>query len=537
MKKAVTILLAFILAASLFACGQKPNESSGTSSPTASDAQPGTGSAEPSGSSSPSDAPVPGGTLRMVTPAEGAAPIGIPWKISPTDVWLTWPFLETLLKQQTDGSCTPFLAESYEVDPANNLIIFKLHEGVKFHDGTELTAEVAKWNVEMIRDNSPSKPKYTEVTVLGPYEFSILYPEGINNSSTAGWATTGSVMISKEAYEKNGEEWAAENPIGTGPFTFVEYVKGVSVKGAKYADYWQKGYPYLENVELVMIKDVMTQNIALQATGDQSIDILNTNNGDQLQTLTQQGFVIQSIALGPIGLLPSSNDPDSPFAKLEVRQALSYAINRDAIVAARGFGVWKPAYQINAEGSGGHSLDPNYGVPRYDPEKAKELLAQAGYPDGFKTTLYGQPGMADKDAVVAIQAQLAAIGIQAEVSFPDSGGYSDLRGNGWDGILVQSNRNLPVMETMYQLLYDSTRNYFSSMQHPQELQDLLDKAVNKLGDNQAELLDLQTYLLDNALFVPLYFTYDSYVYKPTVQNFKHMGSSSGNLFEIWLSAK
>ncbi|SHI02869.1 peptide/nickel transport system substrate-binding protein [Sporobacter termitidis DSM 10068] len=528
MKKAVSILLALTLAFSLLACGQKTNTAAGESSP----------SASAGGAQTPVPAaPQYGGTLRMVTPAEGAAPIGLPWKIAPSDVWLTWPFLETLLKQQLDGTCTPLLAESYDIDTAGNTITFKLRQGVKFHDGSDFNAEVAKWNIDMIHDNSASKPTYDNVTVVSPYEVSIHYPDGINNSSSAGWATTGSVMISMEAYKKNGEEWTAEHPVGTGPFKFIEYVKGASVKGEKFDGYWQKEYPYLDSVELVMIKDVMTQNIALQSTGDQSIDILNTNNGDQIQNLTNQGFAVQSIPLGPIGFLPSSDDPSSPFAKPEVRQALSYAIDRDAICNARGFGVWKPAYQINAEGYGGHSEDPAFGVPRYDPVKAKALLAQAGYPDGFKTTLYGQPGMADKDAVVAMQSMLAAVGITAEVSFPDSGGYSDLRGNGWDGILVQSNRNLPVMETVYTLLYDNKRNYFKSIQHPQELQELVEKATNKLGQNDAELLDLQKYILDNALFVPLYFTYDTYIYKPTVQNFKNTGSSSGNLFEIWLSQK
>ena len=549
MKKILSIILALLFVLSIVSCASKtPNSTpsgsgAATASASAASASAPAASASASAASasvpaaSASAKPVTGGTLKIVTPAEGAGPIGLPWKLAPTDVWLTWPMLETLLRQHTDGSCTPLLAESYKIDEAAKTINFKLQQGVKFHDGSDFNAEVAKWNIDMIHDNSASKPTYDKVTVVSPYEISIHYPDGINNSSIAGWATTGTVMISMEAFKKNGEAWAAEHPIGTGAFKFVEYVKGASVKATKFDGYWQKGYPYLDGVEMLIIKDVMTQNIALQSSGAQSIDVLNTNSGDQIQTLTKQGFKIQSISLGPIGLLPSSDNKESPFAKLEVRQALSYAIDRDAIVAARGFGVWKPAYQINAPGSAGTSSDPNFGAPHFNVAKAKELLAKAGYPNGFKTTLYGQPGLADKDAVVAVQSQLAAIGITAEVSFPDSGGYSNLRGNGWEGILVQSNRNMPVMETMYTLLYDNKRNYFKSIQHPQEMQDLMDKAVNKLGDNNAELLTMQKYILDNALYVPLYFTFDSYIYKQTVQGFKNDGSSSGNMFEIWLAKK
>ena len=131
-----------------------------------------------------------------------------------------------------------------------------------------------------------------------------------------------------------------------GPFKFVSYERGSKLTFVKWDGYWQKGKPYLDGIEYVFIRDSMTQQAAMRASGAEKIDVLSVTSGEQAAMMKAQGFEILSMPVGPVSLIPDSNNPDSPLSKRKVRQAVSYAINRDAIVKARGFGFWSAANQI-----------------------------------------------------------------------------------------------------------------------------------------------------------------------------------------------
>jgi peptide/nickel transport system substrate-binding protein len=332
-------------------------------------------------------------------------------------------------------------------------------------------------------------------------------------------------MISKESFDANGIDWARDNPVGTGPFKLQEYVHGGSITFVKNDAYWQEGKPYLDGMEFQFIRDVMTQNVALQATGDQSINILDTTNGEQIQMFSQLGYKINSMPIGPISLVPNSLDTSSPLSKLEVRQAISYALNRESIVAARGFGVLQPAYQFIGADWNAH-LPDSYNLS-HDLAKAKELLTQAGYPDGFTTRLIAQPGLADKDAVVAMQDQLAQVGITAEVEFPDSGGYSAYRSNGWEGLLVQHTRSLTVITSTFNFYFGQTMKLLSQLWYPEEMEQAIQDAYAKVA-NTEEVQNLHRAVLDNMLVIPVYYLFDTWVTQPNVEGggFAEWGSST-----------
>ncbi|MDR0838057.1 MAG: ABC transporter substrate-binding protein [Oscillospiraceae bacterium] len=527
MKKLISILLALVMVAALAACGTK-TENPPAATPTPAAPAPGE-SAVPGGDapSSPDAPPAPpasgepkrGGTLRVVTPAEGAGPIGLPWTTQATDVYLQYPLLEALFRELPNGEIQPLLAESWDVDMEKPELLIHLRKGVKFHDGSDFNAEVVKWCLDTTKSSAAgTMAAYDEITVLGEYEISIAIPS-YTNATLSNFTGNMYTFISKEAYDKNGEAWSEENPVGTGPFKFVEYAKGAYLKMVRNDDYWEAGKPYVDAMEFQLIRDTMTQNIALQAEGDQSIDILGAMSGDQVKMFSDLGYSIMLTSPISLTLMPNCDDENSPLYNQDVRLALAYAIDRDAICDARGFGVWEPAYQMSGPGRGGHSLDPNFGVPHYDPAKAKELLAKAGYADGFKTTLFGQPSAADKDAVVAIQGMLAAIGITASVEFPDSGGYNEMRAGGWNGILVQRVLNMTRMETCFNLIFGSQINYVYSLPHPPELDALIVAAQEKIGDNEQELQAIQSYILDRGWVIPMWFSFDAQILKPKVRGF------------------
>jgi peptide/nickel transport system substrate-binding protein len=129
-----------------------------------------------------------------------------------------------------------------------------------------------------------------------------------------------------------------------------------------------------------------------------------------------QGFEVLTMSIGPVSLIPDSKNADSPLSNKKVRQAVSYAINREAIVKARGFGFWKVANQIPSPGQLGYVKNLELG--QYDPKKAKQLLTEAGYPNGFKIKIHVMPAMVDRDAMVAVQRFLGEVGIQVGLNFP-----------------------------------------------------------------------------------------------------------------------
>jgi peptide/nickel transport system substrate-binding protein len=144
-------------------------------------------------------------------------------------------------------------------------------------------------------------------------------------------------MISMQSFLDNGKEYVRQNPVGTGPFVLSEWNPGQSIKYAKNENYWQEGKPYLDGVEYYAITDTMTQNAAMQSTGDDGIDLFACSNAEQAYTLISSGVDFDSSHIrgaGTLTLAPNSVDEDSPFYDLRVRQAVACAIDREAICEA-----------------------------------------------------------------------------------------------------------------------------------------------------------------------------------------------------------
>lgn len=522
MKKAIAILLVLVMAFSLVSCG---NDS-------------GSGENDGDGGSEnvSADGKQYGGTLRIVNTSEGAASLGVPWEVVGIDIDLMTPYGESLVLERTNGEIEPWLATEWDIDTEALTITFTLREGVKFHDGSDFNGEVAAWNLMMAREANVLNPAVVNVEATGEYEI-VVYLDKWANSIMAGFASHSFSMISKESFEKNGIEWARENPVGTGPFKLEKYTHGESIRYVKNEDYWQEGKPYLDAIEYIFMSDVMTQNAAMQQTGADSIDVLNTNSAEQIVTMENMpGLSISSYSIGPVSLIPSSMDESSPLSKLEVRQAISYAIDRDALIAARGFGILTAGDQFIPEGFMGH-LDDSYNLT-YNQQKAKDLLAEAGYPDGFSTKIYVMPGMVDQNMAVAVQSMLGEVGINVELEFPDSGGYSDYRYGGWDGLLMQHTRSLSQVASTFALYFDVTLDeetggykylYMPSCWRPDDELYAAEQAAGEAPEADDALLgEVHKIILDNMVCIPVYNIMDAYIIRDTVHDtgFAEWGAST-----------
>jgi peptide/nickel transport system substrate-binding protein len=366
-----------------------------------------------------------GGTLRIVM-SPASAGFGWPADVAGQGAGVNQFCFETLLRLDSKGNLTPWLAESYKVADDLKSITFKLRQGIKFHDGSNFNAEVVKWNLENYM-KSGMEPLYDSVDIIDDYTVRVNFKEWDNTlPASFGDLSTEVYIISKASFDKNGIDWMKQNPVGTGPFKFASYALDSSLKYTKNPDYWKKddngnSLPYLDGVDHIFATDPMTQyNIMLS----DDADILNLTTGNQLVSLKEKGYKI-NVDYGVTSLIPDTANTDSLWAKKEFREAVEYSIDREAIAKAFGYGFFEATYQIPPRNT--TAFNPNFNTARkYDVNKAKELLAQAGY-NGTKTSIIVAP-FVEKDIAVALQSYLTKAGIQVDLEFPDMGKFVSYMG-------------------------------------------------------------------------------------------------------------
>ncbi len=456
-----------------------------------------------------------GGVMKMIDVAEGAQPIGVPWEVRGVDSDLMKPVIESLIREDMKGGYHPWLATGWKIDQVKNTITLSLRKGVKFHDGTDFNARAAKWCLDHAIE-AKTVAGFLSVDIIDDYTIRINLDK-YRNTHMNVLAQSVCNMISPTAYEKNGKEWAEWHPVGTGAFKFVSFERGSKVTYAKWDGYWQKGRPYLDGIEYLLIRDPMTQMAAMRSSGPDKVQVLYMNSGEQATMMKGMGF---KIIFGPVGatsLIPDSANADSPLSKKKVREAVSLAIDRNAIVKARGFGFWSPTLQIPSSQNPGYVA--SLGTGQYDPRKARQLLAEAGYPNGFKIKLIVMPALVDKDAVVAVQRFLGEVGIQCELEFPDGGGYMNYRfKNGWhNAFLVHAVRMLATTNIYNDFMWN-TPGMFPSLKRPDGFLDKVHKSLETLMPEKSKMEELIRIQADDLMFIPLYNVSEIYVIQPNVHD-------------------
>lgn len=317
---------------------------------------------------------------------------------------------EGLTRITATGEVAPALAESWTISDDGKTYTFKLHTGVKFHDGTAFDAEDVKFTLDRARaENSTNATKgifagIDSVEVVDPatVKVTLKHPEGL---FLYNMGIGDAVIVAPESADGNKEK-----PIGTGPFKFESWAKGSSVKLVKADGYW--GDPVaLDKVEFRIIPDAAAAIPALLSGDVQAFP--NAPVGDALAQLQADPRLKVVIGTTEGETLLSINNKKPPFDKLEVRQAIASAIDRQAVIAGNGSGLGTPI------GSHMSPASPAYvdltGTYPYDVAKAKEYLKAAGLENGFSATLKLPPPPYARDGGQVIASQLREIGINLEI--------------------------------------------------------------------------------------------------------------------------
>lgn len=394
---------------------------------------------------------------------------------------------DPLVRRDSDGNVVPGLADTWEVAEDGMSITFHLHEGVKFQDGSDLTAEDVAFSLNRAIDK-PQSELYTsfmdsaEVVDDSTVKVNLKYKE---LAALQYLTQTNSAIVSKAYVESVGDENYAAQPCGTGPYKLVDWQKGSKIILEANEDYY-KGAPAIKHIELRVLKEATTAMVALES-GDVDLvynigglDKMTVESNDKLTYQETSGTAIWNLGF---------NVNVAPFDNADVRRALAMAVNRQDIIDGAMDGAGSPAEIILTD-----QTTPNPGAdaidtPKYDPAAAKELLAKAGYPDGFKTTIYVREDYTKKIGSI-IQSQWKEIGVDADIQVMERAALmSDIKAGklscytiGNVSMTLDSTFLLGTLTTSN--IPDSNMTFYSNP----EYDALVEKQANT--DDEAERLEL-----------------------------------------------
>jgi len=327
-------------------------------------------------------------------------------------------------------------------------------------------------------------------------------------------------MISPTAMKKYAKDEISRTPVGTGAFKLATLDPGNKFLANKNPDYWIKGKPYLDAIEVTFIKDPTVAKMAFEKGEADVIPRMDPPQGTDLIAAGKYKNLFISPAGFEFMLAGDVVNPDSPWSKLEVRQALMYAVDIDSIVKKIGKGVSVVCRRMFQANSPYYNPAP---VPySYNPDKAKALLKQAGYEKGFTTNIYLRSANF-QDYAIATQAFLADVNITANITLMTTAVAADLTSKGWKNGLLEvlapntAEREASVVTIVY---YGPKNQYNASLSVPQDVVDLCTQAMSQPDIAKRKALALQV----DQLVIDKYALLTNYVTIPFIvpkQNWLH----------------
>jgi glutathione transport system substrate-binding protein len=329
-------------------------------------------------------------------------------------------FYQGLMGFDKSMKMVPVLAESYTASKDGLTYTFKLKKGIKFHDGTDFNAEAVKATFDRVTNPDNKLKRYTlykniaktEAVDASTVKFTLAEPFSAFINSLAH---PSAVIISPAAIQKYGKA-LGQNPVGTGPFKFVEWKQTDYMKVEKFPGYWRKGYPKVDTITWRPVVDNNSRSAIMQ-TGEANFTFPVPY--EQTELLKTKPNIEVTAAPSIVHRYLSLNVTQKPFDNPKVREALNYAINKEALVK-----VVFAGYAIPAEGVVPKDVQysTKLGPWPYNPVKARELLKEAGYPNGFETTLWSAFNHSTGQKIIQfVQQQLSVVGVKAQVLALEAG--------------------------------------------------------------------------------------------------------------------
>jgi len=328
---------------------------------------------------------------------------------------------DALVKPMPGNAMAPSLAESWSASPDGLTYEFVLRQGIRFHNGDPLTADDVKFSFERYRGVSAKvlKERVRQVQVVDPHRIRFLlkqpWPDFLIFYATP--ATGAAWIVPRQYVEKVGDDGFKKAPMGAGPYRFVSFTPGVELVLDAYEQYWRKS-PSVKRLVLKAVPDELTR-LAMLKRGE--ADVVYGFRGTAAEDVRRTpGLTLKPVQFyGEQWLLFTDQwDPKSLWADRRVRLAVNHAIDRQAINQSLTLGFSRMTGSIIPRDFEFAWPAPPY---PYDPRKAKRLLTEAGYPQGFEGEFWTDTGFADQTEAIA--SYLAAVGIRMKIRSLERAAY------------------------------------------------------------------------------------------------------------------
>lgn len=438
------------------------------------------------------------------------------------DNWVFSNVFDPLVRVDNTGTkLLPGLAESWTISPDGKTYTLKMRDA-KFSDGTPVTASDAVFSLTRIRDDAGSlwKDSYSIIdTLKAPDAHTLVITLKTPSAAfLSKLALPNASVISQQALTKQGADDFAEHPVGSGAFSVKEWTRGEKVELVKNPYYWDAAKVKLDGVEWLTLPDDNTRMLKVQAGEiDAALSIpfsrISSLQKDpklavELDTSTREDHLLINHSHGDLG-------------KVEVRQALDFAIDKKAIIDTVTFGYGKIANSYIPDGALYHYAD-NLQRP-YDPEKAKQLLAAAGVKNLTLKYLVNAGDEVDEQIAVLLQQQLAKAGITANLQKVDpSQSWDMLVAGDYDiSVMYWTNDILdPDQKTTFTLGHDSNMNYMTRY-HNDKVKALVAAARVEMDPKKREqmYIDLQKMAKADVNWIDLYYSPYRNVTRKNIKDF------------------
>ncbi len=411
---------------------------------------------------------------------------------------------DNLVALDDDLSPIPHLAESWEYED-DTTIIFKIREGVKFHNGEELKASDVAFSLKRAFDigyaaNALGSIDFEQSEAVDDYTYKMVlqFPFAPIIANLADEAAS---IVPQSVVEEHGEEYLSTNPVGTGPYVVTEWVAGDRIEYERFEDFWGEK----TGVDHIIIRTITeTANRAIEVEVD-GVDIalsIATNDVERLEeTENVQVLRSPSLSISYVGM----NCTMEPFDDILVRQAVGHAVDAQSIVDAVFGGFGTVANSTIPSSTWGYSDD----VKRleYDVEKSKELLAEAGFADGLTTNIWVSDSQANVETAEILQAMLKDVGITAEIQVLEWGAYLEAIENKETEIYILGKGSNSDGDSLYDNFYSTSHFSGNTAYFQNEEVDAMLDAQRLEIDTEARfdlLVEIQQRMSSEAAWVPYY---------------------------------
>lgn len=533
LKRAATAVIAFALVAA--ACGgdDSSDDAGGTDPPAGSAAPDASDGAEGTPEPAPAGPAAAGGLLRYGD-ANGPSRFDPHRSTIGQDIRFFAPVYERLVHFDAAGDLVPGLATEWSFNEDGTEFTMLLREGVTFHDGAPFDAAAVKANIErgQTLEGSSISGDLAEITAVDtPDDLTVVMTLEEPNSMLPGMLShRAGAMVSPTAFENADLDRA---PVGAGPYRVTEYQEGNSIVYERYEDYWNSEIGGPDRIELTILPDPTTRLNALRS-GEIDLTVVG---GAQQAEAEAAGFTTQAGAALTY-LVLYLNRARAEFDDPLVRQALNHAIDREAIVEAVLFGAGDPAVQPFPENYFAYNPDFPGDYYEYDPERARELLAEAGLADGFEFEMlvtaldtYARTGE-------VVQGMLGEVGITANIRQVEAAQTADVYYAQEEGdALVSQWGGRPDPQMTLELQFTSTGFSNPGRQTTEEMEEAnrLTRAAVDPDERAQALRDEVAIVVEEAFQVPIAHDYGVYVYGDAVASFETLVTGQPNFPAITMA--